>query len=136
MACDPEAPCDPAERALQQAALKHDMPKYIMGRLTANFGMAPDGLLAVCLDLILCFEWNYPFRWANSFSPPCVLTLQSASQDSQSGVVFVERGPVSHADFVFESRISAGAFGTVHLAHHTMTGERVAIKVLRPLGLH
>lgn len=43
---DPEDmsdPMDTRERELQQAALKHDVPSYIMGRLTAHFGVpAPD----------------------------------------------------------------------------------------------
>ena len=35
-------------------------------------------------------------------------------------------------DFQIDQRLSAGAFGTVYLAHHRLTGERVAIKVSGP----
>eukprot|EP00048_Salpingoeca_helianthica_P007667 m.113533 g.113533 ORF g.113533 m.113533 type:complete len:1245 (+) comp14393_c0_seq2:179-3913(+) len=98
---DPEASEPAPDRALQLAALRNDVPAYILGRLTAHFG---------------------------SPAPP----ERSATGSPVAGAgAFVSLGEVSHEDFVIEKRLSAGAYGTVFLAHHRRTNELVAIKKLR-----
>eukprot|EP00048_Salpingoeca_helianthica_P007668 m.113546 g.113546 ORF g.113546 m.113546 type:complete len:1270 (+) comp14393_c0_seq3:67-3876(+) len=109
---DPDDPDSPAvlaeqDRALLNAALRRDVPTYILNRLTADFGVDSTRL-----------------EPSNTGSP---VPAASAS--------FVGLGEVSHEDFEFEKRLSAGAFGTVFLAHHKRTNELVAIKMLRKRDL-
>lgn len=55
---DPEAnDAAASERAVQQAALKHDIPTYIMGRLTAHFGVK--AAEPVCLRFLVSADCEY-----------------------------------------------------------------------------
>jgi len=92
-----------SERAVLEAALKHDMPTYIMDRLTVHFGVKTAEQAA---------------------------SDRSQTASPMPMAEFVGLGRVSYEDFKFEP-LNAGAYGTVHLAQHVQTGEYVAIKELK-----